>query len=103
LTFQLSSDGATFHDLFHVAGSNFFGFEVVVPRPPPGAMITLPPGMSLAMNFLKCRSGASSLPVAQEVDCVFGLVGETAAGSKMQRTVADLDARVLALEAAAAL
>jgi hypothetical protein len=29
------------------------------------------------MNFLKCRSGTSALPVAQEVDCVFQLVAET--------------------------
>jgi hypothetical protein len=98
LTFQLSPDGTDFHDLYHVDNNTFFGYEVVVPRPVPGATITLPPGMSLAMNFLKCRSGTSSLPVAQDVDCAFQLVGETAAASKMSSAVAALDARVLALE-----
>jgi hypothetical protein len=98
MTFQLSPDGTDFHDLFHVDPHTFFGFEVIVPRPVPGAMITLPPGMSLALNWLKIRSGTASLPVAQDVDCAFQLVGETTAGSKMQRAVADLDARLKALE-----
>jgi hypothetical protein len=99
LTFAISSDGTTFHDLYDP--NTFFGYEVSVPRPVPGAMITLPPGLSLAMNFLKCRSGTSSLPVPQTVDCTFALIGEVTAGSKVQRAVADLDARVLALESRA--
>jgi hypothetical protein len=98
LTFAISSDGTTFHDLYHVDPNTFFGYEVTVPRPVPGAMITLPQGMSLALNWLKIRSGTAALPVAQDVDCTFALVGETVVGSKMQRAVADLDARVLALE-----
>jgi hypothetical protein len=102
ISFQLSSDGAAWHDLFHVSPDNFFGFEVIVPRPPPGACITMPPGMSLALNWLKIRSGTSSLPVPQTVDCTFALVGETTTGSKVQRAVADLDARVAVLESRAA-
>jgi hypothetical protein len=82
LSFQLSSDGVNFSNLYHVDNSTFFGYEVVVPRPVPGACITLPPGMSLAMNFLKIRSGTSSLPVGQQSDCTFTLVGEATVSSK---------------------
>jgi hypothetical protein len=83
-----------------VAGSNFFGYEVIVPRPPAGACITLPPGMSLAMNWLKIRSGTAALPVAQTVDCAFQLVGETTGSSKVSSAIAGLEARVLVLERA---
>jgi hypothetical protein len=102
LSFELSLDGENYSALYHVSPGNFFGFPILVPRPPAGACITLPPGMSLALNWLKIRSGTSALPVAQDVDCAFQLVGETTAGSKMQRSIADLDARLKALEAAAA-
>jgi hypothetical protein len=99
LTFQLSPDGTNFHDLFHVDPNTFFGHEVIVSRPVPDAMITLPSGMSLAMNWLKIRSGTSALPVAQTANCTFQLVGETAAASKASAAFAALEARVLALEA----
>ena len=98
LTFQLSSNGSTFQNLIHVNPTTFFPYEVIAPRPVPGACITMPPGMSWAMNFLKIRSGTSGLPVVQDVDCAFQLVGEVTAGGKTQRSLADLDARVLALE-----
>jgi hypothetical protein len=68
ITFQLSVDGTNYHDLHHVDPSTFFPFEVSVPRPVPGSVLTLPADFGTAVPFVKVRSGTSALPVAQTAD-----------------------------------
>src|SRR6516225_3276908 len=76
LTFQLSPDGTSYHDLYHLVtpGSAYISYEVTVPNPPPGASITMPLDYGQDVSWLKIRSGTALLPVMQEADRAFTLV-----------------------------
>jgi hypothetical protein len=79
LSFMLSDDGGnTFRDLYRVVtpGVAYNTFEVVVPRPPVGASITVPIGLGSGVQQLKVRSGTALLPVVQEQDREFSFVVE---------------------------
>jgi hypothetical protein len=76
LTFQLSVDNVNFHDLYHVDPSTFYSFEVQAPRPVPGSVLTLPPGLGGAISFVRVRSGTRSLPIPQDADRTFTFVCE---------------------------
>jgi hypothetical protein len=79
LSFQLSDDGGnTFCDLYRVIlpGVAYNTFEVVVPRPPAGASITVPIGLGSGVQQLKVRSGTVLVPVIQEADRAFSFVVE---------------------------
>jgi hypothetical protein len=75
LSFQLSVDGVNF-DLFHTDPNTFATFEVEVPRPVPGAVITMPPNLGRAVSFVRVRSGTRSLPVTQTADRSFQFICE---------------------------
>jgi hypothetical protein len=55
-----------------------------------------------AGHELGAELAEDTLRVPQSVDCLFQLVGETTAGSKVPAAIAGLEARVAVLEAAAA-
>jgi hypothetical protein len=76
LTFQLSMDGATFHDLFFVDPKTLVSYEVTVPHPGAGIMLTFPPGLGNDVAWVKVRSGSSGIPKPVPADCEFQLVME---------------------------
>ena len=65
LTFAMSDDGATFHDLV-----GFDGHEVAI-NVVPGTAVIVPPAIARAIPFLKLRSGTKDQPVPQEADRQF--------------------------------
>lgn len=72
LTFQVSSDGNLFNDLFDSNG----GEVTVVAKPNTSILISEVWGRSI--NFLKIRSGSRDHPVPQtRDDCKFGIAVET--------------------------
>jgi hypothetical protein len=76
LTFQMSDDDVTYRDLWRVVtpGVAYNSFEVVVPRPPPNASITMPLDMGGGVAFVRVRSGTALVPVAQDADREFQFV-----------------------------
>lgn len=81
LTFQVSSDGVGFNDLFDSKG----GEVTVVAKPNTSILISEAWGRSI--NFVKFRSGSRDHPVVQSRDeCKFGIAVET--GSAMMSTFA---------------
>jgi len=60
LSFQISTDGSWFNDLY-----TFDGEEVLIPCIP-GVAVIIPPDTFKAAVFLKIRSGRSSDPIVQE-------------------------------------
>jgi hypothetical protein len=79
VTFQLSPDGINYHNLYHVIPDAMVTFEVSLPRPVPGAVVTFPAGMGMNLDWVKIRSGTAGLPVVQEADRKFQLILEAAA------------------------
>jgi hypothetical protein len=76
LTFQVSSDGNLFNDLFDSKG----GEVTVVAKPNTSILISEAWGRSI--NFVKFRSGSRDHPVVQSRDeCKFGIAVETGAGA----------------------
>lgn len=71
LTFQVSTDGNMFDDLYKG------GKEVLVPNLGPGRAIFIDPGDWPSLVFLKFRSGRSGFPVVQEAERKFSCVVET--------------------------
>lgn len=70
LTFQVSSDGNFYNDLF-----SSFGEEItVVAKPNTG--IVVPEAWTKSINFIKFRSGTRGYPVEQKVECKFGIAVE---------------------------
>jgi hypothetical protein len=53
-------------------------YEVVLPQPKPGSVMTFPAGMGLKLDWVKVRSGTAGLPVPQEADRVLQLVLDAA-------------------------
>jgi hypothetical protein len=76
LSFQLSPDNSTYHDLYHVVmpGVAYNTYEVVVPNPRPGSTLTLPIDLGQDVAWLKVRSGTHAAPVVQEADREFSFV-----------------------------
>jgi hypothetical protein len=72
LTFQVSSDGNGYNDLFAADGT-----EVTVAAKP-STGIAVSEHWTRSINFIKFRSGSRSHPVAQHVDCKFAIAVETA-------------------------
>jgi len=72
LTFQVSSNGDLYNDLFAADGAEV----TVAARPNTGIVISERWTKSIA--FIKFRSGSRSHPVAQREDCKFAVAVETA-------------------------
>ena len=64
LTFQISTDGNFYNDLYDVRGQ-----EVTVPAKPDCAIVIHGEIWGKAINWIKIRSGTAAHPVPQEVDC----------------------------------
>ena len=74
LTFQVSSDGNLYNDLFTASGEEV----TVVAKPDTGIVIS--EHWAKSINFVKFRSGSSSHPVEQtKDDCKFAIAVDTAA------------------------
>jgi hypothetical protein len=73
LTFQVSSDGNFYNDLFSSNGEEI----TVVAKGSTG--IVVPEAWTKSINFIKFRSGTRNYPVAQSVDCKFAIAVETPA------------------------
>ena len=67
LTFQISTDGQFFNDLYGYEGN-----EIDIPVIP-GSAILLPPMLMSGINFIKFRSGRSQNPRPQEKQRVFAV------------------------------
>ena len=70
LTFQVSSDGQGYNDLFDVHGEEITIYVV------PGSAVRIPLEWSTITAFLKLRSGTRQHPVAQEERREFSLALE---------------------------
>jgi hypothetical protein len=82
LTFQVSSDGNFYNDLFDAHGHEV----TVVAKPSTGIVVSEMWTRSVA--FIKFRSGSRDHPVEQKVDCQFAIAVEVAgqpAGLAAQR------------------
>ncbi len=64
LTFQISSDGTFYNDLYDTRGQ-----EVTIPVKPDSAVVIKGEIWGVAINWLKIRSGTRMHPVPQTVDC----------------------------------
>jgi hypothetical protein len=67
LTFQVSSDGITFEDLFDITGN-----EVMV-NVTPGTVVRLSAAWAVSPVWLKLRSGTRKAPVMQAADRIFSI------------------------------
>jgi len=78
MTFQSSSDGNLYNDLFDANGAEI----TMVAKPNTTIIIAAPWARSL--GWLKFRSGSRDFPVVQTTDCKFGIaveVPDTGAGA----------------------
>lgn len=73
LTFQLSPDNTTFHDLFNIQAtlSAYVPFEVIVPTVLPGATYIMPVDTGDNVSYIRFRSGTRAKPVVQAADRKF--------------------------------
>lgn len=78
LTFQMSPDGVTYHNLYHVTPGSLQTYEVTVPVVTPGSVVAFPPSTGATVNWIKIRSGTQAVPVKQKADRTFQLVLEEA-------------------------
>ena len=92
LTFQVSSDGNLYNDLFGSKGDEI----TVVAKPNTG--IVVPEAWTKSINFIKFRSGSRDHPVKQtKDDCKFAIAVDTgeapvaASASRQQRDTASRD------------
>jgi len=67
LTFQISTDGEGYNDLFSPHGQ-----EIMLPVVP-GVAVIVPPEMTRAIRFIKFRSGRRDYPVVQEAQRDFAV------------------------------
>lgn len=68
LTFQISTDGLFFNDLF-----GFDGYEVAIDEVVPGSAVLIPENVGRAIAFIKFRSGTRGNPVPQEAGRLFAV------------------------------
>lgn len=71
MTFQASSDGSMFNDLYNAEGEEI----TMVAKPNTTIAIRQPWGR--LFGFIKFRSGTGKHPVAQKEDCKFAIAVET--------------------------
>ena len=74
LTFQISTDGVFFNDLFGLDG-----YEVAIDNVVPGSAVLIPEGIGRAIAFVRFRSGTRANPVEQEADRAFAVAIRTEA------------------------
>jgi hypothetical protein len=67
LTFQASSDGNFYNDLYDAKGQ-----EITLPATPDSTII-IASEWTRAIGWIKFRSGTRKAPVAQKVDCRFAI------------------------------
>jgi hypothetical protein len=72
LTFQVSSDGNLYNDLYMAGGEVTLAAKA-------NTGIVVAEAWTKSINFIKFRSGTRSHPVAQKTDCKFAIAVETAA------------------------
>jgi hypothetical protein len=72
LTFQFSSDGNGYNDMFNDKGE-----EVTLPDAPAGAGIVLSSAFVGTLAFIKIRTGTRDNPVVQDADRDFAVAIET--------------------------
>jgi hypothetical protein len=75
MTFQVSSDGNGFNDLYTVDGD-----EVTITAQPDSTVV-IHEHWTKSFNFVKIRSGTREHPVEQRVDCKLAIAVEAVAGS----------------------
>jgi hypothetical protein len=68
VTFQISTDGVSFNDVF-----GFDGYEVTLPVVVPRTAVIVPNDVGQAINFIKFRSGTRSDPINQDADRTFAV------------------------------
>lgn len=68
LTFQFSSDGVFFNDMYGIDG-----YAVTIPEVVPGAGVIIPESIGRAIAFIKFRSGTPGNPIVQEADRAFAV------------------------------
>ena len=76
LSFQFSTDGNGYNELYHVAGEagNFVSYEVVLKQGTPAhAGLVMPEQFGRGINFLKIRSGTRNAPVVQKEARTFAI------------------------------
>ena len=71
LTFQASSDGSFYNDLYDADGN-----EVTLPVKP-DTTVVVSAHWTRSIGFVKFRSGTRKAPVEQKVDCRFAIAVET--------------------------
>jgi hypothetical protein len=71
LTFQVSSDGNFYNDLFTAQGEEI----TLVAKPSTGIIVH--DLWTRSINFIRFRSGSRTHPVQQKVDCKFAIAVET--------------------------
>jgi len=87
LSFQISSDGGGFNDLY-----GFGSLEVTVNSVTPGSAVIVPSDIGRAVGWLKIRSGTSNEPVPQEEARLFAVAievqpdGSSGRGAASQRS-----------------
>ena len=76
LTFQLSTDGTAFSNLYNIQTivGGFQQFEVAVPAVEPGTVYIMPPNTGEMIGFVRFRSGTKDRPMVQTADRKFQLV-----------------------------
>ena len=75
LTFQVSSDGELYNDLFDDAGD-----EIMITATPDSGVV-IEGRWVRAIAWIKLRSGSRDHPVAQREECKFAIAIETAAAA----------------------
>jgi hypothetical protein len=75
LTFQISTDGGTYNDVF-----NLEGFEVTLPVVVPRSAVIVPYDVGKAIAWIKFRSGTRKYPVVQNEDRTFAVAISTYTG-----------------------
>ena len=75
ISFQFSTDGTFYNDLFHVSGvpGSYTAFEVVLTQVEAGVGVVVPIGFSRGIVWFKVRSGTRDTPVEQSADRNFAL------------------------------
>lgn len=85
LTFQFSTDGAMYNELYHVVGNpeSFAGFPVQLTRVEPGIGLVLPESFGRGIVWLKIRSGTKGVPVVQPEEREFAIAVDVPDGGAM--------------------
>jgi hypothetical protein len=68
LTFQFSTDGVFFNDMFGIDG-----YEVTIPEVVPGSGVIIPADVGRAIVHIKFRSGTRGDPIEQEAERNFAI------------------------------